>query len=449
MYVIAVVQCRWVGLREQCYRKLNATDEELRLLWNGEAAQANGAVPTNTFEEAQAFCGSEASCCLLEFYYNHLPVPPPPPPPPPPPGQGCARGYDSNTLPGHPPAPDHFTMCGETCCRADVHGDACHYTADMDLVAASPQGECTTPPAPPPPPAGVTDASGSECDETSYPDRDHGTICGECKVLVNHFNSQYVHCDGYCASINRTCTGAYEESADTCEVQSVESCTWAGDTSDAICECGAEATTAPPGPPACIDNVVPLRPYGVHACPDVVSFCSNAGVAATCCKTCAPLTPWCAAHGIEEADWSLRTGLKDPFLTLLETTCQDVAANFQCSQTLQELFDTVGLPAGVSPVSPDGLAIARQVSASGALTLANYSCPESCGICVRGDDVHRPPQAPRLNGEGWACDAGPPTPGSPATGGAVHSFHFTCPQDDPQIGGASENAAPYVRRTPA
>jgi hypothetical protein len=43
MYVIAVVQCRWVGLREQCYRKLNATDEELRLLWNGEAAQANGA----------------------------------------------------------------------------------------------------------------------------------------------------------------------------------------------------------------------------------------------------------------------------------------------------------------------------------------------------------------------------------------------------------------------
>jgi len=41
----------------------------------------------------------------------------------------------------------------------------------------------------------------NSCDESVWPDKDHGHICGECKVLVNKFNSIYQTCDGYCASV--------------------------------------------------------------------------------------------------------------------------------------------------------------------------------------------------------------------------------------------------------
>ena len=104
--------------------------------------------------------------------------------------------------------------------------------------------------------------------------------------------------------------------------------------------------------------------------------------------------------------------------------------------TVQELYDTI--------VSPEfSLEVARQLSASGMLPVANHSCPESCNICPRGDDVHRPPSAPQLLGEDWACEAGPPTSGALSAVGQTHTFHLTCPQTDPQIGGASENAAPW------
>ena len=46
---------------------------------------------------------------------------------------------------------------------------------------------------------------------TQVPDKDHGLICGECKVLVDNFDSTYQTCDGYCASIGKTCVGAWEE----------------------------------------------------------------------------------------------------------------------------------------------------------------------------------------------------------------------------------------------
>ena len=49
------------------------------------------------------------------------------------------------------------------------------------------------------------------CDESVWPDKDHGLICGECKVLVDNFDSTYQTCDGYCASIGKTCVGAWEE----------------------------------------------------------------------------------------------------------------------------------------------------------------------------------------------------------------------------------------------
>ena len=29
--------------------------------------------------------------------------------------------------------------------------------------------------------------SGTECNEAKWPDKDRGLVCGECKVLVNHF----------------------------------------------------------------------------------------------------------------------------------------------------------------------------------------------------------------------------------------------------------------------
>ena len=56
--------------------------------------------------------------------------------------------------------------------------------------------------------------------ESGWPHLDNGLVCGQCRVLVDDF-SELFHgkCDEYCASINRTCTGAWEEAGDTCEVE--------------------------------------------------------------------------------------------------------------------------------------------------------------------------------------------------------------------------------------
>ena len=46
------------------------------------------------------------------------------------------------------------------------------------------------------------------CDETTWPDKDQGTVCGDCKVLVNGINTKYNNtCDGYCQSMGVMCTG--------------------------------------------------------------------------------------------------------------------------------------------------------------------------------------------------------------------------------------------------
>ena len=83
------------------------------------------------------------------------------------------------------------------------------------------------------------------CDESAWPDKDHGIICGECKVLVDNFSSRYQTCDGYCASIGKTCVGAWEENDDDCLVKHDMTCdqTKSG-TSDAICQCSPDD---PPG----------------------------------------------------------------------------------------------------------------------------------------------------------------------------------------------------------
>ena len=75
-------------------------------------------------------------------------------------------------------------------------------------------------------------------DEADWPDLDHDLVCGACQVLVNHFDSRYGSCNGYCASIGRTCTNAWEERDDDCVVLYGLTCGQELGTSDALCECG-------------------------------------------------------------------------------------------------------------------------------------------------------------------------------------------------------------------
>merc|ERR1719512_400444 len=82
--------------------------------------------------------------------------------------------------------------------------------------------------------------TGVVCDEASWPDKDHGLVCGNCKVLVDRFNSEYMSCNGYCRRRGRQCVGAWEERDDTCDVLHTMTCDQQIDSSDAICECGAE-----------------------------------------------------------------------------------------------------------------------------------------------------------------------------------------------------------------
>jgi uncharacterized protein YkwD len=98
-----------------------------------------------------------------------------------------------------------------------------------------------------------TPAITGPCDESTWPDVDHGLVCGECKVLVDKFNKKYKTCHGYCQAVGRQCTGAWDEDSDTCKEKSGETCDAELATSDAICECGATLTPTPapaptPGP---------------------------------------------------------------------------------------------------------------------------------------------------------------------------------------------------------
>ena len=87
--------------------------------------------------------------------------------------------------------------------------------------------------------------------EVNWPDVDHGLVCGDCRVLVNNMASTYLGlCDNYCQSFGRQCVGAWEESSDSCTVQSTGSCSISfGSTSDAICECSADETGLNPSLP--------------------------------------------------------------------------------------------------------------------------------------------------------------------------------------------------------
>jgi len=98
------------------------------------------------------------------------------------------------------------------------------------------QGQWPSPPQAPAP-GGGWQAGRDACNEALWPDLDHGITCGECKVLVHHFNSKYKNCHGYCNSINRWCRAAWEEVGDTCQEMYPVDCGTRIDSSDAICEC--------------------------------------------------------------------------------------------------------------------------------------------------------------------------------------------------------------------
>jgi cullin-associated NEDD8-dissociated protein 1 len=47
-------------------------------------------------------------------------------------------------------------------------------------------------------------STSTSCDEAAWPDKDRGLVCGECKVLVDHFSSKYRSCNGTCLRLFRT-----------------------------------------------------------------------------------------------------------------------------------------------------------------------------------------------------------------------------------------------------
>ena len=77
------------------------------------------------------------------------------------------------------------------------------------------------------------------CDESTWPDKDHDTVCDDCKVLVDNLDDKYGTCKAYCETVGRKCVGAWEESQDSCTILSTEDCShnFGAYTSDAICEC--------------------------------------------------------------------------------------------------------------------------------------------------------------------------------------------------------------------
>jgi len=83
----------------------------------------------------------------------------------------------------------------------------------------------------------------SQCTEEQWPDLDHGLVCGDCKVLVNNFNSVYGTCAGYCDALGLTCKGGWEEVDDTCTESYSLGCSQTLSSSDAICECNPSGVT--------------------------------------------------------------------------------------------------------------------------------------------------------------------------------------------------------------
>jgi hypothetical protein len=136
----------------------------------------------------------------------------------------------------------------------------------------------------------------------------------------------------------------------------------------------------------------------------------------------------------------VRAGLRPNLLQSLGTSCEELTKRGHCFTQLGTLFPSGAVAAAGAPV---------------AAIVANFSCPESCGLCPRGDGFHRPPEPVSMPGRigrnptDWTCSAGPPQPARSRTSweGERHTFVFTCPDADAQIGGAAEHAATWSHRT--
>jgi len=119
------------------------------------------------------------------------------------------------------------------------------------------------------------EASGADtCDEASWPDKDHGIVCGECKVLVNKFEDKYRTCAGYCASLGLPCSGAWEEWEETCTVKHKMTCDQTVSSSDAICECLPASSTG-----ASASTILQAKPSGGLANDSDVANANTDGVA--------------------------------------------------------------------------------------------------------------------------------------------------------------------------
>jgi len=141
------------------------------------------------------------------------------------------------------------------------------------------------------------------CDESSWPDKDHGLVCGDCKVLVNHFASKYKTCDGYCNIVGRDCANAWEEVSDTCTVKHTITCDQIFKTSDAICECGPmKAKPAEPAAAAATCKNSDGRRRSGLTCEQLAGLDSSSMKSKNCCGVGAGKCIKGASDGRQNAD---------------------------------------------------------------------------------------------------------------------------------------------------
>jgi len=226
----------------------------------------------------------------------------------------------------------YCTSIGRTCVGAwDEVTDTCQVletmTCDQTLESSDAICECgpvtDSDATPEPTPATVVTMeptpaqTPATCDENSWPDLDGGLVCGECKVLVNNFDSVYGTCNGYCGAMGMACKGAWEEVGDTCEVLHDMTCDQTIDSSDAICECDPSGEPAP-------DCGAPIN----TGCMAHITWADNSGK---------------VAHPDWYPDFSTVTGV-----SLSDSTTEDMSVYFACRDTGHAECVDIELPCGRS-----------------------------------------------------------------------------------------------------